>query len=552
MVNDYDFLGVRGLGGKSTSTGVDVIAEGLRELGIKGDVINQEFATTAGVALRQNSDRKHIIFGYSMGAADAIDIAKALIAAGNEVPLLFTMDPAARRSQVDGVDLHINVWQEHPMFGLKPFFEVAHVASAEGTLRNVKAKDVSSHGDLDDTSWVQELFIEEVAALIGVKKELAPSSMVQPSLQPTTQTSDQSHEDSALEALHEVFFDSVRRPLFNGRLNQSQVDGMKGTLAAWLENESLTDLRWLAYMFATTWLETDRTMQPIKEYGGRDYFMRMYDITGNRPHIARQLGNTEIGDGARYCGRGKPMITGRGNYRRGDERVGDALGVSFEANPELVLQGDYSDRLMFSGMIEGWYTGKKLADYFNNRRDDPVEARRIVNGTDRQHDIAKAHEHFLKALRDGFDAYKAAPSVGPIIPDEIIVTGQFNNDLSRMTEHALIELIGAAALQLSHHQGHQITLPSLSQNPSGLQRRRGTAQTEEPDNSGVNPMKNIDGLKTYIVAFAMALIALSEGVLGVDIPGAEMQSNWIEYVLGAAGLGTGRHAIAKLIKAVIG
>lgn len=63
-------------------------------------------------------------------------------------------------------------------------------------------------------------------------------------------------------------------------------------------------------------------------------------------------------------------------------------------------------------------------------------------------------------------------------------------------------------------------------------------------------MKKVDGMKTYIVALTIALVGISEGVLGVDIPGAEMQENWIEMVLGAAGLGTVRHAIAKLIRAV--
>ena len=101
-----------------------------------------------------------------------------------------------------------------------------------------------------------------------------------------------------------VFFDDVRRDLFGGGLNQDQVDGFNAILDAWAES-SLSDLRWLAYMLATTFHETARTMRPIREYGGRTYVMRMYDKTGHRPHVARALGNTEVGDGARFCGRGR-------------------------------------------------------------------------------------------------------------------------------------------------------------------------------------------------------------------------------------------------------
>src|ERR1041385_6889458 len=69
----------------------------------------------------------------------------------------------------------------------------------------------------------------------------------------------------------DYFFDTIRANLFKGKLTQSQVDGMESILLTG-ETEGLTDLRWLAYMLATCFHETARTMQPIEEYGkGKGY-----------------------------------------------------------------------------------------------------------------------------------------------------------------------------------------------------------------------------------------------------------------------------------------
>jgi hypothetical protein len=53
---------------------------------------------------------------------------------------------------------------------------------------------------------------------------------------------------------------------------------------------------------------------------------------------------------------------------------------------------------MFRGMAEGWFTGVALGDYFNEDKDDPVNARRIINGNDDDTLIAGYHRTFLEAL----------------------------------------------------------------------------------------------------------------------------------------------------------
>lgn len=64
--------------------------------------------------------------------------------------------------------------------------------------------------------------------------------------------------------------------------------------------------------------------QFMQEQGGPSYFAR-YDGRAD-------LGNTMPGDGNLYHGRGPLQITGRANYRK----YGKALGMPFEANPELI------------------------------------------------------------------------------------------------------------------------------------------------------------------------------------------------------------------------
>ena len=50
-------------------------------------------------------------------------------------------------------------------------------------------------------------------------------------------------------------------------------------------------------------------------------------------------------------------------------------------------------------MAQGWFTSKALPDYFNDTTDDPINARRIINGNDKDTLIAGYHADFLEALK---------------------------------------------------------------------------------------------------------------------------------------------------------
>lgn len=174
------------------------------------------------------------------------------------------------------------------------------------------------------------------------------------------------------------FFSSVRQNIFGGKLLEKQVQGLNAILVEW-EAQGLTDLRWLSYMLATTFHETAATMQPIEEYGNGK---------------GRKYGKPDPVTGQVYYGRGYVQLTWKANY----ETMGKLLGKPLVEAPELALKPDIATAVLFKGMIKGLFTGKKLGDYFNAKKEDWVNARRIINGTDKAELIADYAKKFHTAL----------------------------------------------------------------------------------------------------------------------------------------------------------
>ena len=180
------------------------------------------------------------------------------------------------------------------------------------------------------------------------------------------------------------FFTHIK-PLFSNKFTQKQVDGINHILSA-IVNAGITDLRYIAYILATVFHETANTMQPIKEYGrgkGYDYGKKLK--MSRKPYVSPDV---------IFYGRGLVQLTWFENYAS----MGKLLKIDLLNNPDLALYPDISAQIMIKGMTKGFFTGKALSNYFNEKVSDWVNARKIINGLDKAVQIADYAKIFYNGL----------------------------------------------------------------------------------------------------------------------------------------------------------
>lgn len=187
---------------------------------------------------------------------------------------------------------------------------------------------------------------------------------------------------------HREFYRHYREAF--GRLSQGQVNGMN-VLLGLRDKYPWPSHVHEAYWLATVAIECDWTWFPIIERGPRSYFRKYEPGTS----IGRVLGNTAVGDGYRFRGRGYVMLTGRRNFTKAAALTGhDVLNF-----PTLALDADISYRIGHDGMLDGWFTGLRMDDFIDDGVPDFVDMRRVVNGLDRAREIAGIADAFLGGLR---------------------------------------------------------------------------------------------------------------------------------------------------------
>lgn len=193
----------------------------------------------------------------------------------------------------------------------------------------------------------------------------------------------------------QIFFDRYKQKF--GSLKQEQVDNINILIDTYDNDNSMERLSWLAYIFATIYHECAATWHPIREYGcgkGRPY------------------GIADSQTGQKYYGRGWVQLTWKYNY----EKAAKELGIDCVNNPDLVMEVENATKICFLGMKDGWFTRKKLSDYFTDNKTDWISARKIINGMDKANLIAGYAKKFYDCL-EYEDIQDNEPINNETIPD---------------------------------------------------------------------------------------------------------------------------------------
>jgi putative chitinase len=142
-------------------------------------------------------------------------------------------------------------------------------------------------------------------------------------------------------------------------------------------------------------------LSTTKEFGNDSYFDRYEGRT--------DLGNTQVGDGLRYKGRGLIQLTGRANYAEMSKKVGKDL----VNNPELVEQPDLATEVSTIFWRDKVRQGMNL-----NQWADKFDLKKSVEDTANWN----VHENITRAINGGTNGINERASYlssGSKIYDEI-------------------------------------------------------------------------------------------------------------------------------------
>lgn len=143
-----------------------------------------------------------------------------------------------------------------------------------------------------------------------------------------------------------------------------------------------------AYVLATAFWETARTMEPVEE--------------------AFWLSDSWRRKNLRYYpwhGRGYVQLTWEANYIK----AGEKLGLDLTTDPRAVMDPEIAAQILVVGSRDGWFTGHRLDRHINDEKTDYTGARRVINGTDKAAAIAALADDYFEALT-GYDMPEEEPA----------------------------------------------------------------------------------------------------------------------------------------------
>lgn len=167
------------------------------------------------------------------------------------------------------------------------------------------------------------------------------------------------------------FCSYFRDMIGGGRLSFKQKDGLERIVNYATQQYPALSHAQLAYIIATAYHESARSLQPVKEMGSNSY-----------------LKSKEYYP---YIGGGLVQVTWEYNYKKfGAKTVEDLLTWPVALD------------CLFRGMIDGMFTGKRLSDFIGEEYSPALfeKARAIINGKDKASLIASYAMSIVKCLEE--------------------------------------------------------------------------------------------------------------------------------------------------------
>lgn len=193
-----------------------------------------------------------------------------------------------------------------------------------------------------------------------------------------------------------------------------------------------------AYVLATAYWETNRTMKPVEEAYWLSEEWRRKNLRYYPWH-----------------GRGYVQLTWETNYHKAKAET----GVDMVSDPTLAMRADVAAQVLVVGCRDGWFTGKRLDDYITLQASNYRGARRVVNGTDKAAAIAEIAREYEAALVS--TGYGVEPDV-PVVNDRLDGTPPRKTQAKSKTQWSA--LTAAMALIASVSEQAKGVIGSVSEN----------------------------------------------------------------------------------------
>ncbi len=233
-----------------------------------------------------------------------------------------------------------------------------------------------------------------------------------------------------------TFFSKVRALMHRRGLKDIQFQTYKQIIKYWNDHPDINDRRWLAYVMATAYHETQ--LRPVREgfkksdAAARKHVRWMW----NKRIITLPYHRPDPVTGQVYYGRGYVQLTWAQNYKKMGEAIG--MGDKLYRNPDLVLDPEIASKVLFVGMLKGKFRyskrtrpkgWQKLRLFFNKKTENWYRARNIINGDLRKNGnrIAGYGRKYGSAIRvvdapdkppvtDEGEEPDATPGEGEVVP----------------------------------------------------------------------------------------------------------------------------------------